>query len=102
MYIEWVKHLNQWVAIGRARPSDVTQIQASLYALYATLEGSELTLVQARQSLAFLTGLPSDTPLQDPYPEIFSEVVNGPLEYFTAKIDRSSGCENFRLCARRG
>ncbi len=54
----------KWVAIGRAQKSDMLNTTAQLAQLDATLQSDKTQLTQARETLAFLAGIPADAALQ--------------------------------------
>jgi outer membrane protein len=87
LYEKQIEQLEKWVKIGRSRPADVTQTQSQQATLLATLEVSRDQLNTARETLAYLTGLDRDLPLQDPFPSNFDPGL-GLLPDYVAAVDR--------------
>jgi outer membrane protein len=54
----------KWVGIGRAQKSDMLNTTAQLAQLNAAIQNDKTQLTQARESLAFLAGIPADSALQ--------------------------------------
>lgn len=93
MYEKRIDELNARVRIGRSRPAEVTQIQASLESLRATLEASKDQLSTARKSFSFLTGLTETTAIQDPFADNFAPEIE-PLDHYLSAIDRRPEVQN--------
>jgi outer membrane protein len=83
-YENRIKDLRQRIRIGRSRQSEVLTVEASLAGLRAQIESAKGQLRVARELYAFLTGLPSETPLQDDQPLIRTMP---PVEYYINGVD---------------
>jgi outer membrane protein len=73
------------VNIGRSRPSEVLNVQAAISTLRAQVEQLQGQLQVARESFAFLSGLPSDTPLVD---EAGESAAPEPLANYLAGLEQ--------------
>ncbi len=84
-YQSRIKELRQRVRIGRSRESEVLTVEASLAGLRAQIESAKGQLRVARELYAFLTGLPTESPLDDDQP-LSREVLA--VEYYINGVDQ--------------
>ena len=76
-YNQWIVELRNRIAIGRSQTQEVLTIQSQVATLQALLETSLLAVQVNREAFAFITGLPSDTPLID-HVDLTQPVLNLP------------------------
>jgi len=86
LYQKQIDQLNEWLKIGRSRKADVIQTQSQSAQLLATLEASRDQLNTARESLAYLTGLDQEVPIEDSFPPHFNASL-GPLSDYLSSIE---------------
>lgn len=86
LYDERVKDLNRYVNLGRTRPSEVLTVRTNRSLLESQVEQASTQLVAARESLTAITGLPSDTPIEDSPDPAVSALK--PLDYYISRRDQ--------------
>ncbi len=65
LYLDRIRFLRGWLAIGRAQDTDVLSVQSAEAQVKAQMEQVKYQIASARQMLAFLTGLPAGVALDD-------------------------------------
>lgn len=79
------KDIRDRVRIGRSRPAELLNVQATISTLRAQVEQLNGQLQVARETFAFLTGLDAATPLRDS--ETMADSID-PLDAYLANIDK--------------
>jgi outer membrane protein TolC len=88
-----VDQLDQWVNIGRSRPSEVLSAQTQLATVDAQIQDTKRQIAESRHLLFFLTGVPAEVPLTDAPPAPPSITVEEALTNAGKRPDLLSAAE---------
>lgn len=85
LYQKRIEELQARVRTGRSQASEVLTVQAFLAGLQAQVALAKSQLRASRETFAYVTGLPADTPLRDM--ETLKEVT-GTVDFYLAEVEQ--------------